>query len=206
MGLSTLTSRVPAAIRNRLPERLRGSQDAPTGTTPDVAPDEQVGTPDTAAEPTADEAETESSTGGKLRKATTLLTFAGLGLAALGAVGRLLIDRRSGDEEDEEQEPETGPAQAIDVDAATIEAEEVTVETETVSETATETELDATVEHDTDTDVSGAGAASTEETSRLARARATTAEYPRIAPLVGMAALVGMRLVVKKLGGEPLTA
>ncbi len=197
MGLSTLTSRVPGAIRNRLPSRLGGQQDAPTETTPDVSPDEQVGTPDTESEPdAAGESGSGSSLGEKLRKGTTLLTFAGLGLAALGALGRALIDRRSSDDDVEQTEPE----EAIEVDAATIEADEVTVETE--REGSVETELAEHAEADTDSDVSGAGATSTEEPTRLSRARATTAEYPRIAPLVGMVALVGMKLFVDRFDGE----
>jgi len=183
-------------IRHRLPERFQGRSDTPTGTTPDVSTAVQTGTPDTDS-PSETPAESESqaveseskagsSLGEKLKKGTTLLTLAGIGLAAIGALTRMILDRRSGDDEDpsEEESP------TLDVESATVDAEEVTVETDT----------------ETVGSESGGGAGPTEESGLGSRVQATASEYPRISPLVGMLALLGMRLFVEKLGEKPAEA
>ena len=209
MDRPNLQGRVPDTITARLP----GGESDGAGT-------ETGG-------PTDDDRDSDSD-GSDSRRWTTLLTLAGLGLAARGVVLRYVLDRRGddeGDAEDERDRPDfdrdrdgsveiVGDAGAIDVaDDAPTDESETTAEG---GDDAAETESDesaAVAETELETEV----AVETFEADRPADdtgvvidesdADAEREGPPRIAPLVGMVALVGIRLfterVRKRVGDAP---
>ncbi|MFB6164209.1 MAG: hypothetical protein ABEJ31_03530 [Haloarculaceae archaeon] len=176
---SKLTGWIPKSIRSKVPG-LSGGSESETPTEVPVHEDhEDAG---------------KGSGGGTLSKVFTYATLGGLGLATVGAVGRYLLDRRaSGKQKDDEQGGQEDE-RTISTPSATIEAEDVTVRT-AAGTAAVETEGETTIETD---DATVAGSAAGDVLSQTAAVR----EYPKVAPLVGMSALVGIRLLIDWLRGD----
>lgn len=145
--------------------------------------------------------------GGKSSKSTaskvlTYMTLGGLGMATVGAIGQYVLDKRKAKKEKKEKKKkkksEKGQDQTINAETATVNADDVTVTTDE----RVEADVDAEVEAETTTVESDDGTTTvTTSTSGLV-APAAGREYPRVAPLVGMSALVGIRLLLEKLRGK----
>ncbi|WP_424019713.1 hypothetical protein ACOZ4N_09650 [Halorientalis pallida] len=198
MDRPNLQGRVPDTLTSRLPG---GESDVPGDATGGSSVDDSA--------PDADESAS--------RRLTTLLTLSGLGLAALGVVLRYALDGRGAGEADDEGDRDdpnldrdfegnvqvVGDTGAVDVadeapsDATSEESETASGEGDDAADTETEPETDVSVE------TFGADRTADEEDGNGAEvddgdAAAEREEPPRIAPLVGMVALVGMRLFVER--------
>jgi hypothetical protein len=203
MDRPNLQGRVPDTLTSRLPGgESDGSGDATGGSSDDhTAPD-----------------------GSDSRRWTTLLTLSGLGLAALGVVLRYVLDSRGEEPDDEDGDgPDhdrdfegsvqvVGDTGAIDIadeaaSTATTDEDETTADehdgaTDTErDESATDAEVELETEVSVETfeaervadEADGADGATDDGDTGTVREGP-----PRIAPLVGMVALVGMRLFVER--------
>ncbi|MFB6178405.1 MAG: hypothetical protein ABEI77_01615 [Halorientalis sp.] len=202
MGFSTRLSRLPDALRGRLPDRPNSLPSPPSIPRPAVPIDLGDVRPDADVLPGVDDG---AGAGDKLTLGLTVVTLLGLGLATVGVVGRLLLDRirNRGDEsaaESEDSDTEMTPdVLAVETDVEPPEDDETAgIERHDESEAAAvdvdeaETESEPTV---LETEIP---APADEPSGESGAPR----EPPRIAPLVGMVGLIGMKLFVDKLGGE----
>ena len=205
MDRPNLQGRVPDTLTSRLPG---GESDGPGNAT--------GGSSDDDTGPGGDESGS--------RRLTTVLTLSGLGLAALGVVLRYVLDSRGDGEPDDEDgdgldrdRDFEGSVQVVgDTGTVDIADEAASAATADEDETTADEHHDAT---DTEHEESAADAETGPETDvavetfgadRVADEDGDATEVddgdtgaeregpPRIAPLVGMVALVGMRLFVER--------
>ncbi|RXK48435.1 hypothetical protein [Halorientalis pallida] len=199
MDRPNLQGRVPDTLTSRLPG---GESDGPGDATGGSSVDDSA--PDTD--------------GSDSRRLTTVLTLSGLGLAALGVALRYVLDSRGAGEVDDEPDRDgldrdqdfegsvqvVGDTGAIDVaDGATSDA--TTEERNTDEDERDESTADTSTEQETDVAVETFGADRTADEDdgdgvEIDDGDAETEREgpPRVAPLVGMVALVGIRLFVER--------
>ncbi|SDF15150.1 hypothetical protein [Halorientalis regularis] len=199
MDRPNLQGRVPETLTSRLPG---GESDGPGDATGGSSVDDSA--------PDADESDS--------RRLTTVLTLSGLGLAALGVVLRYALDSRGESEADDEgdrDEPDLdrdfeGTVQVVGDTGAVDVADEAPSDATADENDAAEDErdgstADAETEQETDVSVETFGVDRTADRNDGDGAETDDGDAeadregpPRIAPLVGMVALVGMRQFVER--------
>lgn len=221
MVRSTLLGHIPDGLRNRVPAGPGGLPDRPSVSVPSIGADSDDG--DGSGR----------SRSGRLSRGLTLLSLAGLVAAAIGTIGRLLLDRRRSDDTTDVAErggtssgdgssetgldpsrtgPETEREPSVTDRSAAVASRDESSSGDADASPTGSFAVDAAEPDDPNIPeersegssvVTGTVSTPVEKLSGVAgsdthRGHAER-EPPQIAPLVGMAALVGMRLVVEKL-------
>jgi hypothetical protein len=198
MNRPKLRGRVPDAITRRLPGGERAAGEAVTD------------------EPAADGIDADAGGSGS-RRLPTLLTLAGLGLATLGVALRYVLDRRTAgdaDADDREglsREPDAqdtveivgdtdtaGTADVTERDGPTDGSETTAGGSETAADEPDDSPSAAVTGTKSDVTVRTFDADRVDEEDGESDDDAEPDGPPRIAPLVGMVALVGIRLFVDR--------
>lgn len=203
MDRPSLTDRL-GGLRDRLPGGDDDGDDEddsaiPSPPVPDATPDLPDAAPDVDL---PDPRLTDSDDDSRISLGLTILTLLGLAIAAVAALARFALDRVRSDESDEAKstpdpsDSDTGFQFGHDASAAGV-ADEPRAEGRDRDETgAPEQTAEDEAAAEADHTPAEAGPSATEQ---ILDAGDGDEEGPRIAPLVGMAAQVGVRLFVEKL-------
>jgi hypothetical protein len=201
MDRSSFTDRL-GGLRDRLPggddDDDESGSTIPSPPVPDATPELPDAAPDVDL---PDPRLTDSDDDSRISLGLTILTLLGLAIAAVAALARFALDRvRSDGSDDAKSTPDpsdsdTGFQFGHDASATGV-ADETGTDTAARDEgEAVEREAESEAE-ETDHEPAETAHSMTEQ---LRQARGEDEEGPRIAPLVGMAAQVGVRLFVEKL-------
>lgn len=175
MGVVSKLTDMTDTLRARLPARPDRISDLRSPSVP-------AGTPDT------DDLPINEQTRNKLKRGMVVLSLTGVVLTTVGLVARYVLDR--GDRDETEREPfsegssnesASGEPAKADPDA---DGDAETDTEDTDMDVDGDVEMDADMDRNRNLDLPG---------------RTESREYPRVAPLVGMVALMAMRLIIKLL-------